>query len=360
MVRFTRQFVFALFAGACPVLVAAQPVQVLHRFTPSPANPNGPLVQVPDGSFYGVTATGIIRLATNGQVSKVATFLDDTPVGALVLASDGALYGATQSVWDRGTIFRFDPVTGAVRTVHTFRSPSEGRDPLGGLVAVGGSLYGVTRYGPGERTFGTIFHVVVATGEVVTDHAFPNTPPIFAIPASPLTVGPDGLLYGTTVIGGFGTLYRFDPGSGAVTRLREFSLAEGSNPSQLVLGADGSLYGSAAFGGFEGAGTNFRYTPATGIFQRLHSLTPSNGFDGRGPGPLVAGGDGHFYGITDAPNQGSGIPPAAGTLFRLRAGAGGTFTYETIRVLDRNVDGFPLQARLTLGADGLLYGFAQT
>ena len=51
---------------------------------------------------------------------------------------------------------------------------------------------------------------------------------------------------------------------------------------------------------------------------------------------------------------------AFGTLFRLRAGAGGTFTYERIRVLDSNVDGIPEQARLTLGADGLLYGFAQT
>ena len=40
--------------------------------------------------------------------------------------------------------------------------------------------------------------------------------------------------------------------------------------------------------------------------------------------------------------------------------ASATFTYETIRILDRNVDGFPFQARLTLGADGLLYGFAQT
>ncbi len=220
-----------------------QPVQVLHRFTPSPANPNGPLVQVPDGSFYGVTATGIIRLTTAGQVTQVATFLDDTPVGALVRASDGALYGATQSFSDHGTIFRFDPVTGALRTVHAFQSSAEGRNPIGGLVAVGGSLYGVTRFGPGERTFGTIFHVVVATGEVVTDHAFSNTPTIFAVPASPLTVGPDGLLYGTT---GIGTLYRFDPGSGAVTRLREFGLAEGSNPSQLAFAAGHASAGVTA------------------------------------------------------------------------------------------------------------------
>ena len=143
-----------------PSLAAAQsttvqPVEVLHRFTPSPANPNGPLLQMPDGTFYGVTATGIIRLTTAGQVTQVATFVDDTPVGALVRASDGALYGATRNLQNRGTIFRFDPVTGAVRTLHELRSPAEGRVPLGGLVEVGGSLYGVTRYGPGELAFGT-------------------------------------------------------------------------------------------------------------------------------------------------------------------------------------------------------------
>jgi uncharacterized repeat protein (TIGR03803 family) len=353
-----------------PSLAAAQttvnqPVQVLHRFTPSPANPNGPLVQVPDGSFYGVTLTGIIRLATNGQVTQVATFAHSAPVGALVHATDGGLYGATVSRitygGPEGTIFRFDPATNELRTIHTFSAPGDGRGPVGGLVAVGGSLYGVTRYGPGSSdTAGTIFHVVVATGEFVVDHVFTSgSPTPFATPNSPLTLGLDGFLYGTTAIGPLGNLYRFDPVTRAMTSLRQFSEAEGVNPGELVLGADGSLYGSSSRGGTEASGTIFRYTPSTGIFQRLHSLTPSNGFDGRGPGPLVAGGDGHFYGITDAPNQGSGFPPAAGTLFRLRAG-GGTFTYETIRVLDRNVDGFPAQARLTLGADGLLYGFAQT
>ena len=32
----------ALVLCLLPSIAAAQPVQVLHRFTPSPANPNGP------------------------------------------------------------------------------------------------------------------------------------------------------------------------------------------------------------------------------------------------------------------------------------------------------------------------------
>ena len=88
----------------------------------------------------------------------------------------------------------------------------------------------------------------------------------------------------------------------------------------------------------------------------MYSLTPSNGFDGRRPGPIVPGGDGHFYGVTDLPN--SGVPSRWG-LFRLRAGAGGTFTYERLREFDEALAGRPSQVRLTLGVDGLLYGYAQ-
>jgi uncharacterized repeat protein (TIGR03803 family) len=170
----------------------AQPVQVVHRFLESPAYPNGPLVQVPDGAFYGVTAAGIIRLSSGGQATEVARFDDASPEGALVLAQDGALYGAARSGWPapfgRGSIFRFDPSTGALRTVHTFQSPEEGRDPFGGLVAVGTSLYGVTRNGPGPDENGTIFHVVLATGQVVTDHVFlprPSPGPTLERPTGP-------------------------------------------------------------------------------------------------------------------------------------------------------------------------------
>ena len=59
--------------------------------------------------------------------------------------------------------------------------------------------------------------------------------------------------------------------------------------------------------------------------------------------------------MTDLPNDGSS---SGSTVFRLRAGAGGVFTYETIGVLAANVDGKATQARLTLGGDGLLYGSA--
>jgi uncharacterized repeat protein (TIGR03803 family) len=350
-----------------PALAAAQtvPVQVLHTFRPSPAGPNGGLVQVPDGSFYGTTATGIIRRSTTGDVTQVAWFESGSAGGGglglsdggLVRASDGALYGTIYNggAANRGTVFRFDPATGALRTIHDFDSPTEGTNPVGRLVQVGGSLYGVTQSGPGGYVgggTGTIFHVVVATGAVVTDAMFSDS---VHSPSGPLTLGPDGLLYGATIGGGnVGALYRFDPVARTVTKLRAFSGPDGSLPRTLTLGPDGSLYGNASGGGIETAGTLFRYTPSSGLFERVYSLAPSNGLDGSWPGPLLAATDGHFYGVTE---RASGLDAITGTLFRFRI-AGGTFTYETLRVLDRAAAGGVAQTVLTQAADGLIYGYA--
>ena len=129
---------------------AGQPVQVLHTFTRSPGSPTGGLLEAPDGSFYGVTETGILRLTASGQMTEVAR-LEGWPSGALVRASDGALYGTTSNggVEAIGTLFRFDPATGAIRQVHAFGSMAEGASPMGGLVEVGGALYGHP-FGPGR------------------------------------------------------------------------------------------------------------------------------------------------------------------------------------------------------------------
>ena len=135
-----------------------QPVQLLDTFTKPPSGPNSALVQVPDGSFYGLTADAIYRVAPGGQVTIAARLTDgwaaqgkfQVPIvsnaGSLVRGPDGALYGATQfgGSGGRGTVFRYDPVTSEVRTLHAFDGANEGVFPLGGVVVSGGFLYGVT------------------------------------------------------------------------------------------------------------------------------------------------------------------------------------------------------------------------
>ncbi|MEO5821392.1 MAG: DUF5719 family protein [Vicinamibacteraceae bacterium] len=329
-----------------PSLAAAQPVQsvqVVHQFTPSPAGPDGALVQVPDGSFYGVTAAAIYRLASDGTVSTAALFTDGVDAsGALLRQPDGALYGTTQGggADGQGTVFRFDPATGDVRTLHAFTGVREGTSPFDGLTSVGGLLYGVTTT--------TLFSVDPATGATVMLHTFGEDAPVGAYPASGLTVGIDGLLYGASRSQRFpgtgtGGVYRFDPATGVMTLVHEF--AGGAPPAaRLLLSPDGRLIGVANVG-------IYRYDP---VADTLDVLAGPSGLWGLS-GPLVATPDGSLYGIT---TTGDGGPSASAAVFRLRP-TGGPYAVDVLHFFDFLTTGASTRAPLTRGADGLLYGYAQ-
>jgi uncharacterized repeat protein (TIGR03803 family) len=350
-----------------PTLVAAQPIQVLDTFTPSPGSPSGALIQVPDGSFYGPLAGGVYRIAPGGQVT-VAPGAGNA-VGALVRGPDGALYGTSNydGANRRGTVFRVDPVTLAASVLHSFGGANEGSNPLGGLVVAGGLLYGVTPGIGGFEGQGTLFRLDPATGAFAILHNFVDRPaPAAWFPNGPLALGPDGRLYGTTRFANpqeSGAIYRYDPASGVFAIVHQFVASEGVGPTgPLRLDVDGLFYGSAlGGGGAEGAGTIFRFNPATDALTVLYTLNPANGTDGRGPGPLVVGVDGHLYGTTQignaiAPNQLA--PP---TLFRLRRLGGGSVAYDTLRSFDAPATtGSAPGVLLTAGADNLIYGYAPT
>ena len=340
-----------------PTLAAAQPIHVLHRFEPSPAFPNGALIQTPDGGFYGVVDGGIYRLAPGGQVT--VTPGPGHANGALVRGPDGGLYGAT--AYDdgkRGTVFRFDPVTLETRTLHVFSGANEEGRPLGGLVEVGGMLYGVTNLIAGT---GSIFRLDPGSGTVTTVHLFSDTPaPAAWMPNGPLALAPDGRLYGTTFFsdGGHGAIYRYDPASGAFAIVHQFTDPEGNAPvGPLALDADGMLYGTATGGGgAEIAGTIFRFDPVSNAVTVLYALNPANGTDGRNPGPVTIAADGHLYGTTRHGNQVADAP----TLFRLRRLPGPAYAYDTIGTVPGQTSAGELPSALTAGADGRLYGYAAT
>jgi uncharacterized repeat protein (TIGR03803 family) len=297
-----RVFVLCLL----PALASAQPAQILHAFGVSPGAPNGALLEAPDGSLYGTSAPGIYRRAPDGQVTLVARA--GGAAGALLRGSDGALYGVTEGGPNGvGTVFRFDPLTGDLRTLHVFTGANDGGGPFGGLVEVGGQLYGVTTGGgpaaAASNPSGTIFRIDPSTGALTVLHAFSGSGAMPAwFPRGPLAVGPDGMLYGTTRFGGSeeaGTIYRLNPATGAFAIVHPMTVAEGSGPvGPLLLDSDGAFYGSASGGGdSSGAGTVFRFDPATSQLLVLYSLALAT--DGSSPGPLAKGPDGHLYGTTD-------------------------------------------------------------
>jgi hypothetical protein len=78
------------------------------------AGPDAPLVQGPNGSFYGTTEEGffssasVFSLSQSGDLKVVAPFPAGFDVwGTFVLTSDGSIYGTTSfSPSTSGTIFR--------------------------------------------------------------------------------------------------------------------------------------------------------------------------------------------------------------------------------------------------------------
>src|ERR1043166_8432983 len=130
---------------------------VLHRFAGGfyygnndGHAPYGPLVEGPDGNFYGTASLGgtnncscgvVYRIAPNGNYTTIHSFHDypdgSTPEAGLVLGSDGNFYGTTYSggtnnVYAYGTVFRISP-GGAYVTLCSFDHLTRGSYPQSSL-----------------------------------------------------------------------------------------------------------------------------------------------------------------------------------------------------------------------------------
>ena len=240
-------------------------------------NPYTALVQGTNGSFYGATenanAAGdgnIIEISSNGALNVVYSFtggLDgNAPVGALVQAADGNLYGMTAGggAHNYGGIFRMTP-SGALTNIYFFTGGTNGYNPAGALVqAADGDFYGVTKRNTldGLAFYGTIFKVSTngAFTTLYTLNPFVNGDG--AYPFAGLIQAADGNFYGTTYLGGAnsdGTVFRITS-DGTFTTLASFDGADdGSQPeAALVQGPDGAFYGTTTAGGPYGKGTIFR------------------------------------------------------------------------------------------------------
>lgn len=304
------------------------------------ANPFGGLTAGLGGVFYGMTSGGgangdgtIFRLTPDGTLTTLVDFQSNgatnrgaSPYGNLTLASDGNFYGVTQlgGANGLGTIFRMTPA-GVLTSLVQFSGTggaAPGSIPYAGLVAgPGGLLYGTTSQG-GARDFGTVYAMSLAgVSMLVFEFTNSATTARGAFPYGGVAVGNDGLLYGTTVVGGtsdVGTLFRLTTG-GALTTLVDFTdggaTNRGSNPyAGLVKDATGNLFGTTRFGGANKSGTLFRFVPGGSLttlveFTGAGSQTNSGDFPAYGV-PIV-GPSGNLYGTTAF-----GGPNGAGEVYR--------------------------------------------
>jgi uncharacterized repeat protein (TIGR03803 family) len=323
------------------------------------------LVHATDGNFYGTTSGGgansngaVFRISPSGITTTIHSFCSQTgcsdgsdPLGALIQATDGNLYGTTES----GTVFRIT-LSGSLMTL----GGTGGEYPSAALVqGKDGNFYGTTARGgantctlrPGYKvSCGTVFKITPG-GKATTLVSLDQASGFYSL--SPLIQATDGNFYGTTNRGGanypgFGTIFKVTP-TGTLTVLHSFDGTDGELClAGLVQGTDGNFYGTTSVGGGNPnfGGTVFKITP-TGTLTTLHSFGSG---DGTGPSAaLIQATDGNFYGTT----SGFGVSNT-GTVFKITPS--GTLT--TLFTFD-GTDGELPYSTLVEGTNGDLYGTTQ-
>jgi uncharacterized repeat protein (TIGR03803 family) len=141
---------------------------------------------------------------------------------------------------------------------------------------------------------------------------------------APLVQGFDGNFYGASELGGAnnkGAIYKVTP-DGVVTVVYSFCAqlrcTDGVGPGGLILGKDGNFYGSTDAGGtvdknHGGDGTFFKITPA-GVLTTLSNFCRASCGEGSFPSPVLQARNGSFYGTTI-----DGGTHNQGTVFKMTA-----------------------------------------
>ena len=337
---------------------------------PDGNKPTGLILGI-DGWLYGTTAQGgtnacgtIFKLSTDGitfsNIHNFAVTEGENPQGGLVQGPEGTLYGTAENGGTNGsgTVFRLNPDGSGFTALYHFTALNagtneDGTQPCSGLIlGSDGTLYGAARYGgpsgsvrafsPSPVGSGTLFSIRTNGASFSVIHGFTTfsgdllqpTNGDGASPTAALLLGQDGRLYGTAPEagpGGSGILFCLERDGSNFTVLHAFDYAPplgfpdasyGLYPyGGLIAGSDGLLYGAAYGGGYfpNGgffAGTLYRLDPDGSGLALLHSFAELDGVmktnaDGAKPSStLLQANDGRFYGLTSA-----GGANASGTLF---------------------------------------------
>jgi uncharacterized repeat protein (TIGR03803 family) len=246
----------------------------------------------------------------------------------LILASDGSIYGTTfrGGTGGFGTFFKCSS-TGVFSQLFSFTGLSgshKGNNPSGTLAeGPDGLIYGTTRLG-GSANQGTVFTTTLA-GALTTLFTFnSSTSPFSGFTPNGLTRGSDGSFYGPTLDGANaagagllrGTLYKINS-AGVLTTLFDVTTSGQLRPfSSLVEGPDGNFYGASQGGTISTPGGNvFKMTPS-GVVTTLVSFSGAGSQLNSGSSPV----DGALVFGPDGKLYGTtnyGGPVGGGTVYRI-------------------------------------------
>jgi uncharacterized repeat protein (TIGR03803 family) len=324
--------------------------RVLHNFASVDGRePFGDLVLDPDGALFGTTSEGgpgrgvVFRLTPPAEGKnkwKMTTLhsfqggADDglIPVGGVIRASDGALFGTTLAggAESLGTAFMLSPPARPAgewkfRLLTTFVGGKDGSQPNGALTLdANGALFDTTtRGGTVDCDCGTVFMLTAPVAASAADlrarwkksilHRFTGLPDGHS-PYSALVGDGTGTYYGTTYLGGsfdWGTVFKLvPPGMEStkwkLTKLTEFAGTDGYGPlfyGPLAIDENGTLFGTTQNSRIDyTSGTVFSLTPpATGKrwrYRTLHKFR-TDGTEGYGPNAtVIRNPQGRLFGTT--------------------------------------------------------------
>lgn len=216
------------------------------------------------------------------QKLALSSGLGTYPRGGIIKANNGKYYGLTSSggVTNNGVLFEYNPVTNSYVKRHDFVNATSGSAPVGNLVqAANGSLYGFTTSG-GSNGSGVIFKYNPTDSSFTKLYDLSNANGIS--PEGTMTYNPaNGLLYGMTKLGGTnskGVLFSFNPLTNAYAALVHFGALNGEYPAgKLVRSDNGKLYGTTEFGGANDLGVFFEFTTGANTFLKLFDFNSVNG-----------------------------------------------------------------------------------
>lgn len=327
---------------------------VIKAFTDGGAN--AVFVRGSDGAVYiatrsqGSNGSGqITRVNADGtgyQVLKAYLSGPDQPVApnSLIEGSDQKLYGTTLTGGTWGHGTLFRMNRdGTGYTVLHNFTSGSNAGPLCLIEFSDGLLYGTTSGASG--TSRSMFRISKeGTGY------FPFSD---SRGAKDLTEGADGWIYATTdttTFGGiWGTTFRVQKNGTGMTVLKNFNVsADGATPrSAPIFASDGVLYGTTSAGGSANKGVVYRMNPDGTNFTVVRSFLGTTSDGSRLDAKLTEGPDGFLYGAT----FGAGSF-GRGTVFRLQKDGSG---YAILRHFEGPSDGGGLGQRVQIAPDGTLF-----
>ena len=332
-------------------------------------SPVGDLLQASDGRLYGTTLDGgtsangtVFRIDQSGSNYTVLARLSGIryPAAGLLEASDGALYGTTQFGGDfgAGAIFKLQK-DGTGFTVLSSFSPSggDGQSPEATVtLANDGLLYGTARFG-GTLGAGAAFALRFDGRAYRLVSTFAIGGPFG--PLASLIQATNGALFGTTQFGGptmNGAIFSVQTDGTGFSQLYSFPTSgTGQEPrAALIQASDGALYGTTTFGGNAGKGTLFRLNAdGSGYSVLFHFASGTNGPAQTPMQPLLEASDHKLYGTLYSTANSSGLSNN-GAIFAINKDGS---SYTVLKSFVYPVtDGASPMSPLLEGSDGMLYG----